>query len=59
MIPNKEDLTDNVMPSKWWQKLLKPIIFIAKLVIVNQKGIKGTENVQIVKDAAAIVEDNL
>lgn len=40
------------MKKKWWLRIL---IYIASLVIKNQKGIKGTDNEKIVDE---IVKDS-
>ena len=37
---------------KWW---LKPLLFLAGLIIKNQKGIKETDNVKIIDE---IVKDS-
>lgn len=42
--------------SKFWQIAKSILIFVGKLVLNNQKGIKGTENIKKVDQAAEILD---
>lgn len=55
MIPTRSELTDQPKPKKWWQRFVSPFLFLASLVISNQKGVKGNaKNLEIVKEVRDI-----